>query len=303
MAIDFKEPNFRCKIAEIDEPEKFRPRLVYAESAEAAIKFLEDKGYIVDHDSVEPYDFSNEWLARAREEQGIANAALAENGKDYKWKHSLWKELKDHLQDLFSEKCAYCDSEFMHVSWGDVEHYRPKGKVTDVDGKEVDHPGYYWLAYEPTNYLPSCERCNRGNAKLNKFPINGKRAMHPKDPLDDEDPLLINPYEKSFREHVHYCTTDSKTPGVAMSLDSYGEMSVKAYRLNRNDLPKKRHKEQKNARRDYMQAMVTLVMERNKKPLKRVSRTLASGAREFADAAMDEVNAYMESIDQPKPFP
>ncbi len=38
----------------------------------------------------------------------------------------------------------------------DVEHYRPKNAVADTE-----HEGYWWLAMDWTNLLPSCIDCNR----------------------------------------------------------------------------------------------------------------------------------------------
>src|ERR1039457_5118740 len=37
--------------------------------------------------------------------------------------------LKQCLKAHFFGKCAYCESEFDSVAWGDVEHYRPKRSV------------------------------------------------------------------------------------------------------------------------------------------------------------------------------
>ncbi|MEF9674035.1 hypothetical protein QNM99_25505 [Pseudomonas sp. PCH446] len=39
----------------------------------------------------------------------------------------------------------------------DVEHYRPKGAVSE----DASHPGYWWVAMDWDNLLPSCIDCNR----------------------------------------------------------------------------------------------------------------------------------------------
>ena len=46
----------------------------------------------------------------------------------------------DALDLSYNHKCAYCE----RVTKADVEHYRPKKKVSE----DADHPGYYWLCYE-----------------------------------------------------------------------------------------------------------------------------------------------------------
>src|SRR5690349_1720738 len=61
------------------------------------------------------------------------------------------------LDELFHGKCAYCESVYRAVDALDIEHYRPKGGVTEDD----DHPGYWWLAGVWSNLLPSCPPCNQ----------------------------------------------------------------------------------------------------------------------------------------------
>lgn len=70
--------------------------------------------------------------------------------------------VKTALHTLFHGKCAYCESFYASTQPVDVEHYRPKGEVEGVG----DHPGYWWLAMEWTNLLPSCIDCNRRREQL-----------------------------------------------------------------------------------------------------------------------------------------
>jgi len=60
------------------------------------------------------------------------------------------------LKQLFHGKCAYCEGYFEDKHPVDVEHYRPKGSVANTD-----HSGYWWLAADWENLLPSCIDCNR----------------------------------------------------------------------------------------------------------------------------------------------
>lgn len=66
-------------------------------------------------------------------------------------------DVKRALDEIFHGKCAYCESFYAKTQPVDVEHYRPKGKV---DGDD-DHRGYWWLAMDWENLLPSCIDCNR----------------------------------------------------------------------------------------------------------------------------------------------
>ena len=125
---------------------------------------------------VKPYDFQT-WLDKATvaKETALREYPQARKAKkSYEFDSDLWGQLKEHLQDLFHGRCAYCEAWFQSVSFGDVEHYRPKAEVTD----DRAHPGYYWLAYDQENYLPSCSQCNT-KGKGNHFPIKGTRVSTP----------------------------------------------------------------------------------------------------------------------------
>ena len=75
----------------------------------------------------------------------------------------LYKRQRDRFLAATHKKCAYCESKVGPTERkGDVEHYRPKSRTRDVNGKlvkimrngvEVNHPGYYWLAYDWNNLL------------------------------------------------------------------------------------------------------------------------------------------------------
>ena len=65
--------------------------------------------------------------------------------------------VRQALEKLFHDKCAYCEGKSIGQADWDVEHFRPKGSVAERD----DHPGYYWLAYEWENLYPSCKHCNQ----------------------------------------------------------------------------------------------------------------------------------------------
>lgn len=66
-------------------------------------------------------------------------------------------DVKAELEVLFREKCAYCESEINSVSYGHIEHFRPKSRF----------PAY---CFEWTNLLLACGRCNSKAHKGDKFP-------------------------------------------------------------------------------------------------------------------------------------
>lgn len=87
----------------------------------------------------------------------------------------------EKLHESYHHKCAYCETIDQH----DIEHYRPKKGVTEAK----THSGYYWLAYEWSNLVPACVKCNRDGGKLNKFAVMGTRVKNP--PLDAHGNLIL----------------------------------------------------------------------------------------------------------------
>ncbi len=96
------------------------------------------------------------------------------------------------LQDQ-NNKCAYCEIT-LAGDYGAVEHYRPKTGWRENDIDTLHTPGYYWLAYEWTNLLCSCDKCNGPARKGNLFPLRNpatRDIAHQN--ISQEVPLIINP--------------------------------------------------------------------------------------------------------------
>ncbi len=154
----------------------------------------------------------------------------------------------------FRGRCAYCDADVTDNQRVDIEHYRPKKGVTDADdqpilvedekGKEIEHPGYWWLAYSDKNLLPSCAICNQATnidgqkiGKHNRFPLepDGTYAQAPSDDLEKEKPSLLNPLRDSPRKHLDVCMEDGDQFGQLIPLTSRGRTTVKLLALNLRD--------------------------------------------------------------------
>lgn len=169
----------------------------------------------------------------------------------------LYKRQRQMLFDAFHGKCAYCEARFVLDQSGDVEHFRPKGAVLDKDGQpvlvssapgsNVPHPGYYWLAYDWHNLLPSCGKCNRMTrtrdgkwvGKGARFPVKSSWAWHPGEEAT-EDPLLIHPV---LDEPEKYLGIDVNT-GVIYAVDDHerGKTCIDVFDLNREGLPETRRR-------------------------------------------------------------
>jgi 5-methylcytosine-specific restriction endonuclease McrA len=183
--------------------------------------------------AIEPYDFQ-EWLDRAAGEACKAVEAR-QRGDKIEFRSALWAELKQYLFFQFHGKCAYCESQCLHVTYGDVEHYRPKRQVSEAP----DHPGYWWLAYVPTNLLPCCERCNRHRGKMNHFPVHDNAWARCPESLPEERPLLLHPGHDDPQGHFEWVPPlDPEAPiSVVRGISEEGKTSIEIYNLNRGELP------------------------------------------------------------------
>lgn len=135
-------------------------------------------------------------------------------------------------------KCCFCESEVRHISYGDVEHFRPKKGYRQAAGDALGRPGYYWLAYDWSNLFLACQMCNQ-RFKGNLFPLEtlANRAVSHTDDIADEDPLFLHPQDDepeahiSFREHV----------AVPANGSERGDVTIRALGLNRPELRRRRH--------------------------------------------------------------
>lgn len=103
------------------------------------------------------------------------------------------EDVKNTLIDVQEGKCCFCESKITHISYGDVEHYRPKAAWVQ-DNEALNKPGYYWLSYNWDNLLLSCQMCNQRHKK-NLFPVRNtaNRALSHTDDISNEEPLFVHP--------------------------------------------------------------------------------------------------------------
>lgn len=174
------------------------------------------------------------------------------------------ESVKSALMEAQHAKCAFCESKFAHVSYGDVEHFRPKGGCHQSEGEPLQRPGYYWLAYDWANLFLSCTLCNQ-RFKKNLFPLKreARRTRNHRGDVSCEEPLLIDPGAEDpeafigFREEVPYAIDGSER----------GESTITLLGLRRPKLAERR--------RDHLFTV---------KMLRVVAATNAPEAREARDA-------------------
>ncbi len=159
----------------------------------------------------------------------------------------------------FYGKCAFCEAPIADYQRGDLDHFRPKAGITDendrpiwlldeqghsrldAEGRRIAHPGYYWLAYDWRNLLPSCVICNqpavisgRKVGKHSRFPVEGRHAQKPRE-VAAEQPLLIHPASGRLDDDPdRHLVVDSRTGVIGHHTDR-GRKCIEIFALNLRD--------------------------------------------------------------------
>lgn len=141
--------------------------------------------------------------------------------------------VKETLLSCQHKKCAFCESKFRPVHYGDIEHLRPKGGYTQNAKDTLRKPGYYWLAYTWENLFLTCSYCNQ-QFKKNQFPLRNpkQRAKCHHDDISKEQPLLIDPSIVDPSKHIRF--NDEIAHPVRGS--RLGRETIAIVGLNRSDL-------------------------------------------------------------------
>lgn len=145
--------------------------------------------------------------------------------------------VKNELLQMQYGKCCYCESKIQAVSFGDVEHFRPKGAVRQSETDDRTYPGYYWLAYEWDNLLVSCSICNI-KYKNDIFPLRDplNRVRHHDQAITAEDEMLLNPAEVDPENFIKW----RKEVPRGVDDRGRGEATIATVGLRRNALQDRR---------------------------------------------------------------
>ena len=246
----------------------------------------------------------------------------------------LWIDIRNWLlTNVFNNKCAYCETQILRFV-GDAEHFRPKGRVSvpvkegkrktkvvsiqDDSGGEVNHPGYFWLAYNWKNLLPACQICNR-NGKRDLFPVgNAHRAaarlkaedvaklkfsdpsvrfpdmyyLDPEDLDELEGRLLLHPYFDVPSAHLEF-----GPDGCVNALDDIGRISIELYKLKDSDLDKARGVAQNDFFNSYMMKILTTPgdIPQKRKAAQQVIIDYIRSGRPYVLAILDYVHRHLNN--------
>jgi hypothetical protein len=146
--------------------------------------------------------FIDLWEAKAKKAfKDVEKCSDEEKAKKVNDHSEIWSEdIKVILLNVSDQKCWYCESKQVR-SDNNVDHFRPKNSVIECP----DHPlGYWWLAFNLTNYRLSCTYCNSyrkdreaktGGGKHDHFPLVDE-ALRALTKIDSaEMSMLTNPMQ------------------------------------------------------------------------------------------------------------
>ncbi len=257
-----------------------------------------------------------EWRERCEAATNELIAAV-EAGEEVVVNRDLYKEKKVAVYMApagpFKRKCAYCERDLANQH-GDVDHYRPSKRVTDENRKpirrntgsgEEDHPGYYWLAYDWQNLLPSCTACNTASGQFTEGRVVGKWEAFP---IENEDlrawspveegrevPLLVNPVHAYPEEHFAFHRT-----GVLGYKTPAGRVTRRLLGLDEEGLAtrrKKRYEEVKTFTREFL-ATFDICSKEVQEEKREHLEALAAGEGEFTAYARLAIQDVLASHEQ-----
>jgi hypothetical protein len=224
-----------------------------------------------------------DWKAQCQAKQDEHNSAI-ESGQDSQVDPYVYKGTAYNIKEgvyidpegSFGGKCAYCESNIAADQFAGIEHYRPKSAVknyqnqniiVEINGSNVSHPGYYWLAYAWQNFLPTCELCNSVTKKRthgqrigkgNLFPVKNFRAVVPGEETREE-PLILNPLVDDPSDHLSIDRTGLITP---VDSSEEGKVCLSVFGLNKREALVTARKEKYDEARTLTKAyLVALEMD------------------------------------------
>lgn len=176
--------------------------------------------------------------------------------KEEDFKTSIWGDRTHCKYPLVRAQgglCGYCESRIIEHAIH-IDHRAPKLQVADLveAGEEVKETGrvsgrtftnarlgYWWRAYDWSNYVATCFRCN-STWKNTLFPLaSGPRTADPVRDADEE-PLLLDPFvtpesEGDPAKHLRF-DGSAGVPGQIHGLTPEGEATVETCGLDRPSL-------------------------------------------------------------------
>lgn len=206
-----------------------------------------------------------------------------------------WSKLKPWLSALSKGKCWFTEGRDI-CSHLDVEHFRPKKEAKDLDGNDRD--GYWWLAFDYTNFRFAGNVPNR--KKGGWFPLHKDCKCSEFDCRCEESEahFLLDPVKQTDTELLAFDDKGNAIP--APDIDAWDtervEESIKRLKLNEHDeLPEERRKvwqKVSNAIDSYLKAKAAYKPGINPAP----KETMEIHAREIQKMAKEDAELSMVAV-------
>ena len=146
----------------------------------------------------------SKWEKEAKKHKEEIEKKNKKERSKYWNKNNIWTELYSALSEISGDKCWYTESKENSGRW-DVDHFRPKARSLDENGKVILKEGYWWLSYDWKNFRLSGSLTNllsRGKfdedddvlGKGSFFPVKDSKVSKIKDmKCSGEKPVLLDP--------------------------------------------------------------------------------------------------------------
>lgn len=178
-------------------------------------------------------------------------------GLEPKITKAIWQDFKAAFSAAQHGRCGYCELPVIAGQHGDVEHFAPKAAVTEFVNWENERgretadlakltgrnpskrlpAGYWWLAYDWSNYLLACAVCN-SVWKGNLYPVKQPPVRGNPDEAQRETPLLLNPFgRRDPARHLHFGIDGSVEP---LDDSDFGRETIRTCGLGRLALVQER---------------------------------------------------------------
>ena len=205
---------------------------------------------------------ANGWEAIKQAQLNAMNGMTIPQKKEYIRNHPKWNQLQPTMLGLSNNKCWYSEAPIGNGDF-EVDHFRPKSsakeKIDYTDPKSKSRVlkanGYWWLAYEWSNYrlsggLANKRRrdrlgdCEEVHGKGDYFPLDCSdvgRIANDEENTNCEIPILLDPL---CQEDVSLLTFDSNGEVISAGLNDYEHdrvlQSIFYYHLDLDQLNKER---------------------------------------------------------------
>ncbi|MFC1707991.1 hypothetical protein ACFL59_14445, partial [Planctomycetota bacterium] len=207
---------------------------------------------LMEHVDSTQLEVSGRWLAdawhlrRAVEDKSAGKERKKEIARLWSKKSESagWPSLKFALLGLGGQRCWYCESPFIRQR-PQIDHFRPKSSAKGRDGTVRLADGYWWLAFEVSNFRISCELCNvldssnpdgETRGKGTYFPLMNESVLaRPDGDLEEEKPLLVDPCQVGDSNLLDFDVQGQAGARDGATTEQRDRVSVSIIRLNLDD--------------------------------------------------------------------